>query len=467
MYEEKIMFEKSFKKLIVLSAVSTFCLLLFPSPAQGKDRIKNLEKYLELCERYYTFSGSILVAENDRVIYSRGLVTSNFAKRIPNTPDTKFMIGSVSKPFTAMLTLQLVQEGKLSLQGKVSDVLSYYPKDKGSKMTIHHLLCHKAGFKDISKHYPDFFTKVMTKEYTTRQLVKLFCDLPLDFEPGTRYAYSSAGYNLLAAIIEQVTGKPYGRVLREKILTPLGMNNSGSLKPRHTLTNKAIGYDLWNFKYSRADATSPTSHKGAGCIYSTANDLFKFYRALGTEKLLSKKYLHMMFSPQASISGDVGYGYGWAVGKRYVSSVGESLEFFAHGGQYNGFCADFTCFRENKRLIILLANTTDAPLNNIRDQIIALLNQKPYHFRIPISFALDESKSLAQLQQKIKDFKASRDNYTIREDMLNGLGLTYVIRKKLDHAVAVLEFAAAEYPNSKMVADSLAHVKRKAGKQSK
>lgn len=441
------------------------CVLFFPLFSTGDSRIKSLESYLKLCEQYYTFTGSVLVAENDNVLYKKGLVSRNWPKKIPNTTDTQFMIGSISKPFTAMLTLKLVEEDKLNLKATVSDYLDYYPKDKGSRITLHHLLCHSPGFKDISRHYPDFFTKVMKKKYTNRGFIQLFMNLDLEFEPGARFSYSSAGYYLLAAIIEKVTGKPFGQVLKQKILTPLGLTHTGCLafeKPRH---KPAIGYDLYNFRYSKADYTSPTAHKGAGSMFSTVEDLYKWHLALFQGKLLSGKSYGLMWFPHMDINGNVGYGYGWAVGKRFIGAAGKEVAFIEHGGSYNGFSANFSRLMDKNRVIILLSNDTGTRVNTIRDQIINILYGKPYEFIKPVTFALEEAKTVGDMRKQIEDFHAHRHKYTVKIDMLNGLGLTWLMQKKMDRAIEILEFAAAEFPDSSMIFSSLGTVYLKAGKK--
>jgi CubicO group peptidase (beta-lactamase class C family) len=437
---------------------------ILPVSTHADSRVKTLDHYFKQCERYYTFTGSVLVAEKGRVLYKKGLVCRNWPKKIPNTADTQFVIGSISKPFTAMLTLKLVEEGKLRLQGKVSDYLSYYPKDKGRRITIHQLLCHSAGFVDISRYYPDFFSKVMKKEYTNREFIELFCHLDLEFEPGTRYSYSSAGYYLLAAIIEKVTGKRFGQVLKEKIFSPLGMAHSGCLDYSKPGYKMAVGYDLYNFRYSKADYTSPTAHKGGGTVYSTVEDLFKWDRALKRGALLSNTSMDLMFSPHMDISGNVGYGYGWAVGKKYIGAAGKYVRFIEHGGLYNGFSANFSRLEDNDRVIILLSNATGTEVGAIRDQIINILYGKPYRFVIPITFALEEGKTVPQMRKIIAHFRSSRHKYSIKMDMLNGLGLTLLLEKDMDRAIEVLEFGAAEFPNSSMIFSSLGTVYLKAGK---
>jgi|SRR5215216_7551077 len=141
-------------------------------------------------------------------------------------PDTKFRIGSVTKQFTAALILQLVEEGKIKLDGKISDYLTDYRKDTGGKVTIHQLLNHTFGIPSYTNR-PDFSAEISRNLYSVADFVKKFASGGLEFEPGSKFSYNNSGYSLLGAIIEKVTGKSYETVLTERILKPLGMTNSG------------------------------------------------------------------------------------------------------------------------------------------------------------------------------------------------------------------------------------------------
>lgn len=444
--------------LIILPVVMT-------AGAKEDSRLKELDRFFDLCSKYYTFSGSVLIAEDNEVIYKRGVLYNNWKGKVRNGSETKFMIGSVSKPFTAMLVMKLVEEGKLKLSDTVSDYIEYYPSDKGGVITIHHLLCHTAGFKDISRYYKNFFSVIMKKRYTNRKYIKLFCDLDLEFKPGSKFKYSSAGYYLLAAIVEKVTGKPFGQVMDEKILKPAGMGNSGCSIFMSSVEGLAKGYDLYNYKYSIADFTDPTAHKGGGSLYSTVDDLYKFYVAFENCKVLKKSAYLKMLKPHASIRGDVAYGYGFATGRKFVKAAGSELEFFAHGGSYNGFASDFSVMKDRNRVIIILSNETGTDVRNIKEQIVNILYGKAFKFVIPLSFAFDNAGSVNGIKIVIEDYRKSPDRYMVKKDMLNGLGLTHLINRKLDEAVTVLEFAAEEFPESSMIFSSLGTVYVRAGRK--
>ena len=146
--------------------------------------------------------------------------------KISNTPDTKFRLGSITKQFTATLIMQLVEEGKVKLDGKLSDYLLDYRKDIGEKVTVHQLLNHTSGIPSYTA-LPGFFSDVSRNPYSVADFVKKYASNNLEFEPGSKFSYNNSGYFLLGAIVEKVTGKPYEQVLKEKILDPLGMKNTG------------------------------------------------------------------------------------------------------------------------------------------------------------------------------------------------------------------------------------------------
>jgi CubicO group peptidase (beta-lactamase class C family) len=172
------------------------------------------------------FQGSVLVADHGKVIYRKAVGLANAEWNVPNTVDTKFRIGSITKQFTAMLILQLLDEGKLRLDGTLGDYLPEYPEGPGRAVTIHQLLTHSSGIPSYTSN-PKFFPEESRNPATPTEFIKRFWSLPLDFEPGTRFQYNNSGYFLLGVIIERLTGLSYPDALQQRILTPLGLRNTG------------------------------------------------------------------------------------------------------------------------------------------------------------------------------------------------------------------------------------------------
>lgn len=215
---------------------------------------QNVQKIENLLKQYYDYgqlNGTVLVADRGKVIYEKGFGNANMEWSIPNQPDTKFRIGSVTKQFTAALILQLVEDGKITLDGKLSDYLTDYRKDTGVKVTVHQLLNHTSGIPSYTNR-ADFMKEISRDPYSVSDFVKKFASGDLEFEPGSKFSYNNSGYFLLGAIIEKVTGKSYEAVLSERIFKPLGMTNSGYDNQTPLLTKRASGYQKTPEGYTNA-----------------------------------------------------------------------------------------------------------------------------------------------------------------------------------------------------------------------
>ena len=426
------------------------------------EKAGKIDQLMLQCHEYRLFTGSVMVAKHGNIIYQKAFGIADRSWNIPNSVDTKFKIGSISKQFTALLVLQLVQEGKIRLDGKISDYLDYYPKDNGNRITIHHLLCHAAGIPNLAKHYQDWFTERWLKEYSSRSFIDLFSHLRLEFEPGSHWSYSNAGYYLLGTIIEKVTGKTYGEVVQERIFEPVGMKNSGYFDGYTIVPRIATGYEYWNFRYSNTGYNSPTTHKGNGGLYSTVADLLKWDQALYSEKLLTKKYMDLMFRPHMAMRPGSDYAYGWVLNDRSVGQ-GEWHLFEEHFGSDMGFNNVITRIKDSQYVIILLSNTSQSTIPLIREQIINILYDQPVFCPRPVSLRLNSSESESEIQKVIEAFNNDRHKYSIRQDAVNGVGFKYIVATKYKMGLVVLEFNASQYPQSTDVYESLAEAYRISG----
>src|SRR6185503_7383232 len=216
-------------------------LLVSHQVALAQDHAAKIQELLALAHKYRQFNGSALVAENGKVTYKGAFGMANMEWNIPNTPETRFRLGSITKQFTATLILQLVEQGKIKLDGKLSDYLPDYRKDIGDKVTIHHLLTHTSGIPSYTG-LPGFFDNVSRNPYKVTDFVKKYASGDLEFEPGSTFRYNNSGYFLLGAIIEKVTGKSYEQALKENVLDPIGMNNTGYDHHDTILLKRAAGY---------------------------------------------------------------------------------------------------------------------------------------------------------------------------------------------------------------------------------
>ncbi len=293
---------------LILSIVlcGLFC---FPQQGYGQDKARKIDEFIQVYHDYGRFNGTVLVAEGGKVIYKKGFGPANIEWNIPNKPDTKFRIGSITKQFTSMLILQLVEQGQIDLEGKLSDYLPYYRKDTGEKVTIHHLLTHTSGIPSYTS-MPNFFEEVSRDPYPVDEFVKQYCSGDLEFEPGSKFVYNNSGYFLLGAIIEKITGKKYEEVLKERILDPLGMKNTGYDHYNTIIPGRAAGYSTTFDGYDNAPYLDMSLPYSAGSLYSSVEDLYLWDQALYTEKLLSKKMKNLLFKQHVPRMGG-SYGYGW------------------------------------------------------------------------------------------------------------------------------------------------------------
>src|SRR3984893_19516327 len=233
--------KRATRNLMKSSVLGMLIILAFQASALAQDKARKIDDLVALYHNYGQFNGAALVAENGKVIYKKGVGLANMEWNIPNEPDTKFRLGSITKQFTATLILQLVEQGKIKLDGNVSDYLPDYRKDTGAKMTIHHLLSHTSGVPNYTAA-PGFEENVSRNPFKVDDFVKKYASGDLEFEPGAKFNYSNSGYFLLGAIIEKVAGKPYAQVLQEKITDPLGMKNTGYDHYSPIISKRATGY---------------------------------------------------------------------------------------------------------------------------------------------------------------------------------------------------------------------------------
>lgn len=440
-------------KRTILIAV---CVAVFASIVTGQGKAREIETLLTSYNELGQFNGAVLVAENNKVIYKKGFGLANFEWHIPNTADTKFRIGSITKSFTAVLLFQLIENGQLKLDGKVSEYLPEFPKTKGDKITINHLLTHRAGLRDVSdfprsgSNFPAITAKINAGFVNTEELVKFIGEYDLLFEPGTAFRYSNDGYIVLGRIIEKITGKPFETVLKDNILTPFDMKNSGMAYPNNVLKNKAYGYDQTFYGFENAAQISVTSASG---MYSTVDDLNLFSRALQTTKLIPENSKRIMFG----VSTDVVYG--WKV-RKFKDDKGVEKTITITDGSLPGYTSIMLQEVEANRLFILLINTRQMThrIGDIYSALSNILNGKPYS-QPKRSVAEEIFKTLADgntsdISLRFGKLK-SNASYYLNEGEMNSAGYQFLHEGKLNEAITVLKLNTDAFPESSNAYDSL------------
>ncbi|WP_138990529.1 serine hydrolase [Larkinella sp. C7] len=415
---------------------------------------KKAEKIEELMRQYAEnrqFNGTVLVAENGKVIVKKGYGMANMEWNIPNTPDTKFRLGSVTKQFTAFLIMQLVDQGKLKVSEKITTYLPDYPKATGDKITVHHLLTHTSGIPNYT-NFPRFFETMSRDPYAPEAFVKKFSDLPLDFEPGSKFSYSNSGYFLLGVLIEKVTGKPYATVLQEGILNPAKLKDTGYDLPGPILPKRAAAYEKRGGGYVNAPYLDMTIPYAAGSLYSTVEDLYRWDQLLYTDQLLSAASKKALFTPALAH-----YAYGWGVGNAKIGQRKDSVLIVSHGGGINGFNTQFTRIPNDKHTVILLNNTGGTVLGAIQANILNILYDQPYEKpKKSIATALRQTLATASLEKALQQFVQLKTDkaYSLNEDEMNELGYDLMREGKMKEALAVFNLNVEAYPQSSNVYDS-------------
>lgn len=320
-------------------------------------------EYLDAHVAQKTFNGSVLMAKNGKILFSKGFGMANFDLGVPNSPGTKFRLGSITKQFTAMLVMQLQERVLLSVNDPLTKYIPDYPD--GSKITLHHLLTHTSGIPSFTG-FPDY-TKIMIQPLPLEEIIALFKNKPLEFEPGTKYVYSNSGYILLGYILEKAADKPYDLLLKENIFDPLGMDDSGYDWNRIIVENRASGYTLDRGEVVNDSYIDMHIPHAAGALYSTVEDLYTWDRALYSEKLLSRESMEKMFTPFLN-----NYAYGWNVSELF------GRKMISHGGGINGFVTHIARFPEDDACIIVLCNLTASRTGQIFRDLAAILFGEPY-----------------------------------------------------------------------------------------
>lgn len=327
----------------------TFALVLtflcFGIQAQEAVRAK-LEQYMNGHAKLNGFSGTVLVVRNDEVLLRKAYGLADREWGIANTPDTKFRIASVSKPFTAVAVLKLAEQGKLSLDDKLEKFLPGFPG--GDKITLHMMLTHTSGI--MRAHDFDVATEMTM---TAEKAVEILRKKPLEFEPGTRDGYSNTAFLLLSIIIEKVSGESFAQFMTKNVFQPAGLTDTFVYDPQMILARKARHYrptepglnapveNEWWFNYAM--------FQGHGNLISTAGDLEKFARAFRGTALLSEEWKAKMFTNHGEKVG-MKMGYGVGIAPQF------DRESFHHSGRFNGATSTWTVFPRDKAVIILLSN---------------------------------------------------------------------------------------------------------------
>lgn len=422
----------------------------------GQSKIDKLDELVSMYSEYGKFNGSVLVSDQGKVIYKKGFGMANMEWDIPNQPNTKHRLGSITKQFTAMLMLQLVAEGKLDLQAPITTYLPDYPKASGDIITTHHLLTHTSGIPNYTS-FPKFMEDESRNPYSPEAFVKTFAEKTLDFAPGEKFSYSNSGYFLLGVLIEKLSGKSYEQMLQDKIFIPLNMKDTGYDNHADILKNRASGYEKSGVNYVNSSYLDMSIPYAAGSIYSTVEDLYKWDQSLYTTSILPEKYMSMFFKPHIPDFGNGHYAYGWGVGYAKIGTSTDSIYAVGHGGGINGFNTNISRTTSDKSLIVLLNNTGRAPLHDMTIAIMGIMHGKEYvKPKKSVAYALlevlkkDGSTKALSYYQEVKD----SDDFDLNEREMNIAGYQMLQSDQAKEAAFIFKLNIEAFPKSSNVYDS-------------
>lgn len=342
----------------------------------------------------YSSGATAIVTRNGELLYRGAIGMADIELGVKAKPEHVFRIGSITKQFTAVAVLQLEEQGRLSVTDPITKYIPDYPT-QGRTITIEHLLTHTSGIKSYTGMSE--FAHVAGKDLTPMEIVDVFKDQPMEFEPGEKFYYNNYGYILLGVIIENVSGMSFADYLQQNIFEPLGMSHSCYGDDTSLVSMRAAGYQQKNGLYADADFLNMTLPYAAGALLSNVDDLNKWNQALHTNKVLSQKSLKKAMTAYTLNDGSSSsYGYGWKLGEIYNQPVEE------HDGVIQGFLSAAMYLPKEKVFIAVFSNC------ECKDPWLAANKMAAY--------TIGELPALASKEQKEIDLSEYTGIYEISED---------------------------------------------------
>ena len=439
--------------ICVRQVVTVICICcLFAAAVVGQTHAVKIDELMRLLAQRGQFNGSILVAEHGRVIYQRAFGKADLKRNLVLTPDTPVYLASLTKQFTAMAVMILAEQHRLSYDDPLSKYFPEFPA-YAQQITIRHLLNHTSGI-------PDYVGLGIEHSGLTNEevLAALRNQGSPRFSPGQKFEYSNSGYVLLALIVEKVSGESYARFLKEHVFAPLRMDHTFVLMSNEPVPGRARAYNRFG---DTADYDLATY--GEGGIFSSVADLFKWDRALYTERFVSRATLAEAFTRARLNDGSSsGYGFGWAISELNGAPV------YSHAGRYGGFNTYIKRFPREQSTIIFLTNHDFKNMGAIGNALISLLHDQPYSLpKLSIAELLFRTYQVRGITTALQEYESLKEKneavYDFSESELNELGYELLSKDKNADALAILKLNAEAFPDSWNVYDGLGEAYMKNG----
>jgi D-alanyl-D-alanine carboxypeptidase len=322
---------------------------IFAAISGGLAHADKVDDFIQAEMKRHQIPGlSLAVLQKGKILKAKGYGFANVELNEPATAETVYQLASITKSFTATAVMQLVEDGKLTLNDKIAAHLPGLPK-AWSEVTVWHLLTHTSGIKSYTQLAA--IADNPQKEFSSGEMIALVADLPLEFRPGERYDYSNTGYYLLGLLIEKISGQRYGAFLDQRIFKPAGMTSTRVNSFADLIPRRAAGYMLRDGGIRNGILVNPSQPFAAGALVTSASDLAKWDAALYTDKIVKQSTLQQMWTPAKLGNGTMSnYGLGWGTRER------EGRRYVQHNGGIIGFSTHLRRGLDDGLTIIVLAN---------------------------------------------------------------------------------------------------------------
>ena len=344
--------------------------LLFSTQVRSQNQPKLTSELYDTLKEYYNnkeFNGAVLVAKEGEILYQAAFGYANFEKKIKNTIETKFLIGSATKSFTAIAIMQAREKGLVNVHAPIKKYIPELNEELGN-LTLHLLMKNSSGLPvHLSR-----ITELQYRDISSKELIELYNTTKLSFSPGSKFDYSNLNYQLCALVLERVTGISYKNYIEKFIFELLKMNDSGIERTHDIAKDKALGYELKENEFVKANDNYMSYAMGGGDIYSTALDILKWDSALYTNTLVNNTSKQLLFDGKPNEFGT--YGYGFKVKEYTRSSSKKPLgKLVRHGGSMYGYICNIHRYLDDKVTIIVLGNMRPYPTMEITVAIEKIL----------------------------------------------------------------------------------------------